>query len=401
MRKILIVSQSHLCRNPRVLKEAIALSLSNFSVTILTSIYSEQLLQEDLDLLRNTGIQYLFYSDLRAGSIRSFQLRLIKKIYALINATWQIESRFSLGYGANRLLKMCLMHKPDLYIMHQELATVTGCRLLKKKRLVFFDIEDWYSEDLLPENRKARPVKLLKKSEKFALQQSNCCYTTSMAMAEGLANAYDLKKHPYVVYNSFNETSHVPDDKRSNMPIRLYWFSQTIGPGRGIEDFIDAMGKSIYNWDLTLRGNVSDVYKDRLMAGMNIKDSLSFLQMIRNEDLLADMQHYDIGLALEPNTPPNKNLTISNKFFHYLAAGLLVIASDTLGHLEIGAKHPEMIFIYQNNDIPGLTMLLNDIGQKHENSLLTPRADVISIFKNAYSWEIESQRLISLIKKKF
>jgi glycosyltransferase involved in cell wall biosynthesis len=399
MRKILIVSQSHLCRNPRVLKEALALAGNNYAVTILTSIYSEQLWHEDMELLRGTNIDYQFYSDLRQKSFQSFKLRLIKKIYTDLNSILRIQSRFSLGYGAGRLMQLCIRQGADVLIMHQELAMVTGCILLKKKYRVFFDIEDWYSEDLLPGNRKKRPLKLLKKSEKFALLHSKCCYTTSNAMADGIANAYGLPKAPSVIYNTFEEIQKAAEKKRGESPLKLYWFSQTIGPGRGIEQFIEAMGKSSYQWDLTLRGNVSEDYKLLLMNQMNPKDQLCFRSMIRNDELLADMQNFDIGLALEPESPPNKNLTISNKFFHYLAGGLSMIASDTLGHLEIGTRHPEIIFIYKNNDIANLTGLLDEIGRKNKGRRMKRPDVIISLFKSAYSWTVESQKLLSLINK--
>lgn len=351
-----------------------------------------------MELLRGTNIAYQFYSDLRQNSFRSFKLRLIRKIYTDLNSVFRVPSRFSLGYGAGRLMHLCTRKEADALIMHQELAMVTGCILLKKKYCVFFDIEDWYSEDLLPENRKKRPLKLLKNAEKFALLHSKCCYTTSKAMADGIANAYRLPQAPSVIYNTFKEIPKALPKKRGNI-LKLYWFSQTIGPGRGIEQFIEAMGKSSYQWDLTLRGNVSEYFKLLLVNEMNLKDQLCFRSMIRNDELLADMQNYDIGLALEPDAPPNKNLTISNKFFHYLAGGLSMIASDTLGHQEIGTRHPDIIFMYKNNDIASLTRLLDQIGKMNENHLMKQPDVIISLFKSAYSWTIESQKLLSLINE--
>src|SRR5438093_5578557 len=48
---------------------------------------------------------------------------------------------------------------------------------------------------------------------------------------------------PLPIHNTF---SIVPADanKRADGPLRLYWFSQTLGAGRGLEDVIRAAGRS-------------------------------------------------------------------------------------------------------------------------------------------------------------
>src|ERR1700733_11778003 len=128
-KKICIVSQSHLCRNPRVLKESIALSEAGYAVTVLTSIYSEELLNEDLSLLKGSNIRYIFYNDMRKPSLTILKTKAINKIAVLLQSKLGIESKYSLGHNVNRLRRICINLNADLYIMHQELATVIGSRL--------------------------------------------------------------------------------------------------------------------------------------------------------------------------------------------------------------------------------------------------------------------------------
>jgi glycosyltransferase involved in cell wall biosynthesis len=400
-KKICIVSQSHLCRNPRVLKESIALSQAGYYVNILTAIYSDKLLREDLELLKNTAIKYEFYSNLSVPGFGSFKSRLIKKLAVILQIKFNIESKFSLGYSIRLLKKKCIAHLADLYIMHQELATVIGSEMIDKYN-VAFDLEDWYSEDLLPSARKTRPIQLLKKAEKIALERGVCCYTTSNAMAAGLKAAYKNNKLPAVIYNSFDNTGLSKQADRKAGPIKLYWFSQTIGAGRGLEFFINCMAKSSFGWELNLRGNIDQNYHDYLKSIMSSKDSLIILPMLKNDEILNDMTNYDLGLALEPAFPPNKNLTISNKFFHYMAGGLPVIASDTKGHAEIWLKNPEIVFLYKQNDQVGLTDLLNIIGNKINNgSFQNLNEVVIKTYKTNFSWNIEEKKLVNLISSSF
>ncbi|MDR6940404.1 hypothetical protein [Mucilaginibacter pocheonensis] len=394
---ICIVTQSHLCRNPRVLKEAIALSKAGYSITILTAIYSDKLLQEDLELLNHTTIRLHFYSDLSKGGFNSFMSRLIRKLSVLLKTKLNMESRHSLGYNAIGLKKHIKNHRAHLYIMHQELATVIGSQMTEKYK-VAFDLEDWYSEDLLPGARKARPAKLLKQAEKTAIEKSACCYTTSKAMAKGLKTYYKTGNEPAVIYNSFDLIKNTDGSVQHHDRPRLYWFSQTIGEGRGLEFFINCLSKSDCSWELNLRGDISETYSEHLNKLMSPKNQLVLLPMQNNTELIEGIPYYDIGLALEPNDPPNKNLTISNKLFHCMAAGLPVIASYTEGQAEIGLENPEIIFLYKQNDERALVDILNNLGGKFaRNELNQLRTEVVKAYQLKYSWEIESKKLVQLI----
>jgi glycosyltransferase involved in cell wall biosynthesis len=61
---------------------------------------------------------------------------------------------------------------------------------------------------------------------------------------------------------------------------------------------------------------------------------VSFHATVGTAELPRTLRNYDVGLALEVSTIPSRNLTITNKFFHYLEAGLAVVASNTIGHRE-------------------------------------------------------------------
>ena len=261
-KKIVIVSQSHICRNPRVLKEALTLAIEGFNIIILTAIYSEALLNEDLELIKNTTINYEFYSDLRKPSLHSLLARFVRKATTSIQSKFHIESALSLGYNAVRLLKKCISYDAALYIMHQELPTYIGTKLIKEGYNTAFDIEDWYSEDLLPLARNTRPLKLLKQAESDALNKGIYYTTTSAALSNKLALAYSSAK-PEVIYNVFPQTA-LAKKKIFSEPLKLFWFSQTIGEGRGLEKFIQLLYSVKTKLELHLLGNVSPAYKANL-----------------------------------------------------------------------------------------------------------------------------------------
>jgi hypothetical protein len=65
------------------------------------------------------------------------------------------------------------------------------------------------------------------------------------ASSEGIAQAYHetYGVAPNVIHNTFDLPPRPPDFSRARPDVlRLYWFSQTIGAGRGLEDAVRAMG---------------------------------------------------------------------------------------------------------------------------------------------------------------
>ncbi|MDN3548742.1 hypothetical protein [Mucilaginibacter aquaedulcis] len=378
------------------MKEALALAGVGYHITILTAIYSDDLYREDLSLLAGQKIRYEIYSDLRQRNFRSFKARLIKRA-ALYMKKLGIESIYLLGYDAYRLKKTIALRRAGLYIMHQELATVIGSVLVKNQR-VAFDMEDWYSEDLLSQAYKTRPIKLLKNAEKTAIETGAACYTTSIAMAKTMQSYYRTLRQPAVIYNSFNYTESIVRQPRQDI-LQLYWFSQTIGEGRGLEFFIKCMAESTTRCRLSLRGIVTEAYQANLSKLITAKDSIEFLPMLKNNEIQADMIKYDVGLALELEKPPNKYLTISNKLFHYMAAGLPVIASHTMGQLEIARQCPGLIFLYKQNQSHELIEILNIMGIKLQNNELTGlKRKMLEHYRSKFSWQIEVNKLVKLIK---
>jgi hypothetical protein len=391
-KSICIISHQHLCRNPRVLKESIALKNAGYEVTILTSIYSPKLLIEDCKLLDNTRINYIFYNNLTYISITSFFNRAKNKLGRWANR-WGLESKWALGYAPTQCIKKALSQNADLYICHQELPSYIGTLLLKKGKKVAFDIEDWYSKDLLQKDQKFRPLKLLQKTESTALKLSQLVYTTSLPMAKALADKYKSKM-PEVIYNSFPSFSTSNPIAKTNKAIKLIWISQTIGPGRGLEEIVQSLNTvNNINFELNLRGNISDEYKNNLKNNLkNNNHRINFLSLIPNNEIQRDLVNYDIGLATEPNYPLNKDLTISNKIFHYLSVGLPVIASSTQGQLSLGNDFENLIFYFNNNE--ELIKIFSTI-QKEE--IKEKREKIFSIYKLKFDWDILEKKLQEMI----
>ena len=65
-----------------------------------------------------------------------------------------------------------------------------------------------------------------------------------------------------------------------NSTLSIYWFSQTIGPGRGLEQILKAMARMRSHAKLSIRGSDYMGYSARLKAlaaELNVTDKLRFL----------------------------------------------------------------------------------------------------------------------------
>jgi len=394
-RKICIISQSHLCRNPRVLKEATALAAAGYDVQILTGSVSANLYVQDLSAISNfPNIRLQLVSDLSKTNPRSIADRVFNKVGRWVIRRFKIENSLALGYGALRYYDAARAINADLYICHQELPTCIGSRLLKAGFKVAFDLEDWYSEDLLPEARAERPIDLLRHAESEALNKGSFCITTSNMLAEKLAQQYSSPK-PQVIYNVFPTPKiYVQKAKFFSKPLKLFWFSQTIGPGRGLEQFIKVLHLLKTPVELHLLGNVTEAYRQSLMELLPSQHHLFFHDLVPENQLAAKIAEFDIGLALELNTPASRNYTITNKFFQYIQSGLPVITSETEGQKEGYELFKPGFKLSQLPDSTEIKALEKWLNNPEELQLAQNRAIEAGTF---YNWENESKKLVSLV----
>ena len=283
-----------------MVKEAQLLS-AYYQVTIINSTYSYDLSAEDNEIIKGYNINVISVSQLQKKSSVSFLSRAVKKAGDLLVKYFAVQTPLALGYNTFNYISTAIKLNADLYICHQELGLYCGNQLLKRNKKVGFDFEDWYSEDLLPQSRAQRPIKLLQSLEKYALQNGSFCLTTSNVMALALAKRYQSPL-PVTIYNSFPATNtHRSMLNHLAGPLKLIWFSQTIGPGRGLEEFIKLIDAITPAVEIHLLGQVAATYAQSLSA-LKGTNSLLFHPLIPAGELTEKIAEFDIGLALEMET---------------------------------------------------------------------------------------------------
>ncbi|HEY9709698.1 MAG TPA: glycosyltransferase, partial [Oculatellaceae cyanobacterium] len=179
-----------------------------------------------------------------------------------------------------------------------------------------------------------------------------------------------------------------------NIP-SLHWFSQTIGPGRGLETLFQSLTYLTIPVEIHLRGNYPESARQWLepLVPSEWRDYLFIHPTVPNAELLSRIAEHDIGLALECTDIPSRNLTVTNKLFQYLQAGLAVIATDTTGQQEILSQRYAIGRLIPSNNPLALAQSLENLLETPDK-LTTAKAAALQAAEELFCWEQQAEILL-------
>lgn len=390
---IVIITGQHMVSNPRVWKEANTLASNGYKVTILTTFYDKRKKEQDKQLLHHSIVYKAAINLINGeGTLADvFFGRLCRIASKYVKMIFKIDTAYLLVYRPIKQLKLAIAEHADLYIAHQETGLIIGDQLLKKGEKVAFDFEDWYSRDYV---NQLRPIELLRKAETFVFQNAVFYTCPSHSMEAALKNIYKPVNIIEVIYNGFsiNESERIALEKKSKFS--LVWFSQVIGPGRGLETLMNALLFLPYPVEVHLAGDYADSFAEDLkkrLIGTN--HSLIFHSSMKHHELIHFLSGFNIALALENNFPDSRDTTITNKILQYLQSGNKIIATNTKGQMEVAASFPDSVSIVEVNQPEIWARSINKlIGQTHHRS-----QEQVKVFNKIYSWEAQEEKLLQIV----
>ena len=346
----------------------------------------------DQQMLSSRSWVYQAAADLRSHSLwHRGRARLGRTLLA-----GNIRDPYALGYAVDRILNSAIKQKADLTITHLEVAMWVGTKLHKRGFRVGVDIEDWYSESRAETN--VPRARFLRALEQEMLNRSVHATTTSHAMADALAARYQCHK-PKVIYNSVPHFAGC-ESAATISPVRLIWFSQTLGRDRGLQDVFAALPLLKGEWTLELRANASGdmcSWVDSQVAPA-LRSRVCIEPTVPPEQLSCVVAKCDIGLAPEPPSCGNKTLTIANKIFQYMQCGLAVAASDTAGQREILSVFPQGGCLYSSGDASSLADVLNS-WLNDPFRLKASKQAIASEANQRFAYERQSTILLDSVKR--
>jgi len=369
MARIRIFIARHLCTAPRPQKEASALAAAGHDVTI-HGVWSDAALAARDEML-GAGRPWRFEPviDCRPLSavhrLRWWYQRARHRFARERYRRTRALSADLFGYAHHALDAFAHRAPADLAIFHSEGGAWTADRLLARGRRVGIDFEDWFSQDLPSAARAGRPVAELQAIERRLLRELRYVLTTSHALAAALA-ADAGSASPAVIYNTFPEPAGAAaadgrPDRTDPTRVSLHWFSLVLGPDRGLETLAAALAHVPAGCELHLRGDGPADYRAhwRSLVPEAHRAHVHFHPTVGNAELPARIADHDVGLALDVSRIPSRNLTITNKLFQYLQAGLALVASDTAGHREVFSAAPDIGLVFPAEDARALGTALS------------------------------------------
>lgn len=394
--RVCVVTAGHLTTCPRMLKAADALA-ADYDVRVVSARHTPWAAASDDALARSrawrwTVVDYRSDHAPAAYAWTGVRHRLARRWAAPdgANVAAPIAAR-AFGRVHSELVKAILAEPADLIYGGTTGALAAVADAADRQGVPYgLDLEDFHAAehsggagDL--DNRLAHQIL------SRVLKPAACLTTSSRAMADAYTSDYGVE--PVVVHNTFPLPAREPVRGGGSRPLRCYWFSQTIGAARGLEDFVAAAGEADIPCELTLRGNAAAGYLPTLVAaGARTAPRLTIthLQPAPPDAMIDECRAHDIGIGLEQMDVRNRGLALSNKVLTYPLAGLALMMTDTPGQRELSDDVPGAI-VARPGDVAAIAAGLQRWGLSRA-SLVEAQASAWERARRRWHWEHDAER---------
>jgi len=253
------------------------------------------------------------------------------------------------------------------------------------------DLEDFHSGELAGPDGELDNA-LAATVERLVLAGASFLTAGSPMIADAYRQKYGLR--PRAIHNTFPMQFSPDGAREGGGPLRLYWFSQTLGPGRGLEDVIEGAGRADIDVELHLRARPLPQYLDvlrRLRLRVARRLTIEHHEPGAPDEMVVLAQPYDFGLSCDEPTVLNRRLCLCNKIFTYLAAGVPVLLSRTPAQTELARDLGQAACSYVVGDVDEIATILRRLA-KDEGVRLLARCAARAAAIRRWHWEHPEDR---------
>jgi glycosyltransferase involved in cell wall biosynthesis len=409
---VVIVTPTYISSNPRVVKEADALAGAGLRVCVVFSQGPMEWARDDDEMVA-AGRPWRAHAASWSRSLpaeRGRYLRSTLRFHLARRLPFSTRGPLSLVVRAecrtfSELARAAAAISGRLYIGHYPEGLAAAAYAAQRwNARTAYDVEDLHTEEDAPTRRGRQRSRRVFHIERHHI--GRCAYVS--AVSEGVAQALaDRYKGitPLVIHNVFpwkdRDTIDGQIKDRRGRAVSLYWYSQVIGLDRGLQDVIRALGQVRAPFQLHVRGFHSDDtarHLRSLAAASGVADRLFVHGRVPPTELLSRTAEHDIGLALEQPVSRSRELSVTNKLFFYLLAGLAVVATATRGQQAVLRQMPGVGDVYPPDDHVALAGILNRL--LSDPSLLAARRQAaLAAACSRWNWETEQAPLIQAVHR--
>lgn len=399
---IVLITTKQPSSNPRLVKEATVLAAEGYKVSVVYNFWSMWAEEADESILKaNRNINWI-----KAGShpvhskLVYWYTRLRYKCYRILSGLFSnnvpLQAQAATQFYSELKKKACGI-KAGLYIAHNVGALAAAAAAAKKNNTAYaFDAEDFHRAQEQGDDRQGDSINVI---ESHYFQQAAFITAASPLIASEYKKLYPGIEFT-IINNVFSKQKQPAFFTPGKTPLKLYWFSQTVGLKRGVQDVINAMNSiASFTIELTILGDAPGSVKEVLASSLtNSRHTLSFLSPCSEEELITTAARHHIGLALEPGFSLNNNIALSNKLFTYLLAGNAVILSGTPAQQLFYDQYPGAGWCYPTGDTAKLAAILEE-AYNNESLLSSKRQAAWQLANTKLNWENEQGIFLNLVKK--
>src|SRR5574341_193184 len=232
--------------------------------------------------------------------------------------------------------------------------------------------------------------------EQFFIRKVDAVITVNESIANELVRLYHIPP-PAVVMNCPEYQPAVRSNRlREELGIpaehKILLYQGQIAKGRGIECLIQSI-QSIPDLSVVALGEGSSLEEYRNLVAVRQWNRVYFPGKVSLSELHSYSTSADLGVVLTQDTCLSYHLSLPNKLFEYIHAGLPVIASNLPEIARVVSRHQigEVVNRDDSVDIArAITRLLNDPVRYSQY-----RANAIKAAAN-FTWEQESKNLLAI-----
>jgi glycosyltransferase involved in cell wall biosynthesis len=361
---VCVLTGGHLSTSPRMLKVADTLARAGYRVRVVSARHTDWATETDrsvrrlreglwswrvIDFRRDGGWQLYFTSGVRSRSARWVGARLGSRAL-----TVGIAAR-----ARDRIypeLVSAVLEEPADLIYGGGSALAATAESARRMGVPFaLDLEDFHTGEY-PDSAATRVANAFtSRIEREVLPRAALLTAGSKEIANAYLEQYGVTA--IAINNSFPLPDTPPDTTPPRGQLRLYWFSQTIGSDRGLEEVVRGIGVAGIEASLHLRGRPVPGYLTQLsQRALAVAPRLRIVDHAPGapDEMVNLCRGFDIGLATEVDSILNKSLSLSNKALTYILAGLAVAMTDTKGQHELGVDLGEGALLFRPGDVDAL-----------------------------------------------
>ena len=402
---ICLITPGHVASAPRAVKEADALVEAGYRVHVVAARNFPAADALDAAILRRAKWQCTRVDQAGGAAwVRKVARRVALKLvvhqqFANVAVASRANHTESLRLGiaaarthARLFIGHCLAALPAASIAAKFSGTAYG-----------FDAEDFHdaeSDAVLGSPGQMASTQILQ-----AHLLPGCAHLTASSPLISLKYSEKYNVHPRTVLNVFPrsqapEAPFVPGPISAERPARIYWFSQTIGPGRGLEEAVAVLGLMRTPVELQLRGFPSPGYAQQLnglAARAGLARPIRFLEPGEPDEMARLAASADLGLSIEERQPLNRDLCLTNKVFVYLLAGIPQLLSDTAAQ---SALAPELAEAAIQADLrqPEATARRLDEFFSDPVRMAAARRKAWELATSRFCWDVEKSKYLESVR---